>query len=655
MIITKKTFLVALFLFPILILGQSTFAPYSSHHNVEDAVKTNLENVTLSKSISTILSEDKIHPRLKFIDRYAITEALNFTPHNSGVWTILPNNDKLWRLTIKSPDAKFINLVFDKFHLPIGGLLHFYNYDKSQIIGGYTFDNNLGSESQPGGYASGIILGDEITIEYYQPKNSKDNFIFEISAINHGIKEVNIEEMIQQASNNSLSQTPGLNSSGPCQVNINCSEGTSWQTQKRGVAVFFNGTGWCTGSLVNNTSENGKPYFLTADHCLGNNDVFTNPIAAGWLFYWNYEHAGCNNSTTQPALQLTVGATIVANDDNADNLNNDFALLHLSESPVTKGYNVYFNGWDRTQSPVAGGVMIHHPRIDVKKIATYTIVPYPSQQGYTPANWDVRWVSTQNGHSVSQGGSSGSPLISSNKRVIGVNSKQNLAFGTECANASQQISTFARFHSMWDNPYSSKRRLKNWLDPSGTNRSFVNGRHFYPGSVNLVINYLESDFEMYISASVTGGTSPYKWYINGVLKGTTTSPSFSLRYRCEGGTSTIGVVANNGGSDTENYYENCSGGSHRVSVYPNPASNDLNISMLQINSNSFGETRADDISKLGDMGVEIFDFTGQKIKSEKFEFFELERKINIKDLKKGTYFIRIVAKEIDEIHQIIVQ
>ncbi len=638
------------------VLAQNTFLPYSSLHRVEDNLTKHQKNISLSKSISRTLSEDQAHPDMKYIERYAVTEELGYSPGNSGVWTELANNDKLWRLTIKSPGAKFVNLVFDKFHLPPGGLLHFYDSNKSQIIGGYTSANNLGSPSQPGGYASGIINGDEITIEYYQPKNVDQDLILDISKISHGIKPADIEGRLKAASYNSTSQQdPSLNSSGSCQVNINCSEGNNWKNEKRGVAVFFNQVSFCSGSLVNNTSENGVPYFLTADHCLGNNDVITNPNASGWVFYWNYEHSGCANNSSRPPLQSTVGATVVANDDNSDNLNNDFALLRLSESPVTKGFNVYFNGWDRTQSPSAGGVMIHHPRVDVKKIATYSVVPLPSQQGFTPANWDIRWVATQNGHSVSQGGSSGSSLISNNRRILGVLSKQNTPFGTECANASQQISTFARFHSMWDNPNSTKRRLKNWLDPSGTNRSYINGKRFYPATVNLTITYLESDFEMYISASASGGTSPYRWYINGTLRGTTTGPSFSYRYRCQGGTSTIGVISNNGGSDTESYYEDCNGRSNKTAVYPNPASSEINIVSLKKGEHTNVSSNDDSQSRYGDMVVEVLDMNGQKIMHREFKSYVSERKIDVDNLKKGIYFIRIVARELDETHQIIVE
>ena len=35
----------------------------------------------------------------------------------------------------------------------------------------------------------------------------------------------------------------------------------------------------CTGALVNNTAENGTPYFLTANHCLGNPNT--------WVYYFN--------------------------------------------------------------------------------------------------------------------------------------------------------------------------------------------------------------------------------------------------------------------------------------------------------------------------------------------------------------------------------
>ena len=154
-------------------------------------------------------------------------------------------------------------------------------------------------------------------------------------------------------------------------VNINCSEGQNWQDEKRAVArillTFPDGVGWCSGALINNTSENFSPYLLTANHCLRNYyDAVSNASAPNLIFYWDYEFSGCDNQSAEPTIKQTIGATIVAN-----NSISDFALLQLTQNPRNlTNFNPYYLGWDRSGSTGgSGGVGIHHPMGDVKKLS----------------------------------------------------------------------------------------------------------------------------------------------------------------------------------------------------------------------------------------------------------------------------------------------
>jgi len=91
--------------------------------------------------------------------------------------------------------------------------------------------------------------------------------------------------------------------------------------------------------------------------------------------------------------------------------------LELNSTPPLSR-NPYYNGWDRTSYSTAGGVNIHHPAGDAKKISTYTGTPAAATWndgtniGMTNGHWNVTFVSTTNGHGVTVGESSGSPLFS---------------------------------------------------------------------------------------------------------------------------------------------------------------------------------------------------------------------------------------------------
>ncbi len=373
----RKLTLFFFFVFSYTIVAQiqTSDEPYSLRNDIDNlSLLINRKIVTPNMSISDALAEDEIDSEYGTPPRFGLKIETNYNTNNSGIWTDLPNGDKLWRLRIKSPSAKSINLVYNAFHLPPGGMLHIYNNNKSHIIGGFTEINNKGTLENPGKFATGLVYKDEITLEYYHPTDVEQEAIISVSGVIHGYKYI---RLLKQFHENEPDEV-GFGDSGSCQVNINCTEGDNWQDEKKGVAMLLidDGRRWCTGSLVNNTAQDGTLYFLTADHCLTEDglDATGNTDASEWMFYWNYESPNCTNGPTEPIINSTTGATVRAN-----NTNSDFALFELIESPVGAMYDVYFNGWDRTTNPTQGGVGIHHPAGDIKKIATHNLVPGPGQ------------------------------------------------------------------------------------------------------------------------------------------------------------------------------------------------------------------------------------------------------------------------------------
>lgn len=366
-----------------------------------------------------------------------------------------------------------MDLVFNKFWLPDGGKLFVYNKTSGQTIGGITNEFLNGNKDNPTDFSTGMIIGDELTLEYYQPSSLKDKPIISISKIYYGYRDIPSFSNIQ---------TMNFGDSGDCQVNINCSEGQNWQKEKQAVARILvklpNGSGWCSGSLVNNTSYTFEPLFLTANHCFDNVfDAINNPNLSQWIFYWNYEFPGCNNLTTEPVIRSTTGATVRANNDVSD-----FGLLELTQDPRNlAGFTPYYLGWDRSGSSGTEGVGIHHPRGDVKKIATYNTAPTNS----TCVNnnyWMTGFIeTTPNRHSVMEPGSSGSPLINSQKKLIGqLFGPGNTTLCPEhlCGNdpGLQRVS-YGKFSISWtgNGALDSRRRLQDWLDPNGLNPQTLDG------------------------------------------------------------------------------------------------------------------------------------------------------------------------------------
>jgi lysyl endopeptidase len=434
--------------------------PYAFNNDIiaEKIQKNEKSRIALPKiEFERLLKEDNINEALGKPFRYGKSIKAAYDLNNSGEWIYLENGDRIWRLAIYCPLAKSINLSYDKFWLPEGATLYLYDRNKTSYIGGFNKRNNKGTNINPAGFATGLIFSEEIILEYYEPKQVKNEGVISISRIVYGYKDIG-EEF-------------GTYSISDCTVNINCSpEGDDWQIEKTSVAVvLMNGVG-CTGSLVNNTRENGTPYFLTADHCINHPDVnldaYFNPDASFFIFWWNYESPGCSDVPHFPPPS-TVGASVVAN-----NSQSDFALLKLMETPfdLSPAIGPWFNGWDRREIFMGPTVGIHHPGGQMKKIAIDGYYNSPLCEGN---KWRVQWHVLENGVSVLFPGSSGSPLYNNDHRVIG----QAWSVNQLPPPCKGQTAAYGKFSVSWNEGSSQRRRLKHWLDPDGSDVDLLNGTH----------------------------------------------------------------------------------------------------------------------------------------------------------------------------------
>jgi hypothetical protein len=276
--------------------------------------------------------------------------------------------------------------------------------------------------------------------------------------------------------------TPEFGSSGSCQVNAACSEGSGWVDQKNAVVRILvkigPDLGWCTGALVNNVARDCTPYLLSADHCY--QDDVTGRVTSTsdlnqWVFYFNYESATCTNPANDNGLtsHTITGCTFkAASLDTGGNSGSDFVLLKLKVSPPSS-YNPYYAGWSNINTPSASGVSIHHPNADIKKISTYTQALTSTSWAGVAADthWDVLWAATTHGHGVTEPGSSGSPIFDSNKRIVGT-----LTGGGSDCTALTDHDQYGKLSYHWtSNGSTANKRLANWLDPANTGAQTLDG------------------------------------------------------------------------------------------------------------------------------------------------------------------------------------
>lgn len=437
------SFFFALLIFQTNLLAQVSIGgtPYSFNNKVGDVVaKVEMPLVDKQK----LLEEDAKEDGKGLPFRFGSSIEVNFNLDNSGTWQTLPDGSKLWRLNIYSKGATTINLIYNDFWLPQNAKFFIYNENKSEVIGAFTNRNN----NEDGQFATGLVRGESIFLEYHEPAIVETRGIISISNVIHGYKNI-------------FSKFLGddFGGSGACNINVNCPIGAPWQNEKRAAAMILSagGTRLCSGSLVNNVRQDLKPYFLTANHCW---DSGSNT----WIIMFNYESPNC--SIIDGPLNYTVQGTTTK----ARNSASDFALM-LINSAVPDTYEVHYSGWSAIDTIASSGVGIHHPDGDIKKIS-FSYQPYEHDTwSGTPANshWRVRWNS-DGSSGVTEPGSSGSPQYDQNHRIVG-----QLHGGPSSCTASDKSDLYGKFSMSWNYGTTPATRLKDWLDPDNTGTLLMDG------------------------------------------------------------------------------------------------------------------------------------------------------------------------------------
>ncbi len=455
------------------------------------------EIVLRAPNVDQLKSEDVQSGKDGTPPRVGTSLPISASKSTAGTWTDLPDGGKLWTLKIHSHGAKALSVFFDQFYLAPGSKIFFYNENRKQVIGAFTHNNNKDN----GTFATEMIQGESIYIEYYEPKLKRGISTFHIASVGYFYEELYGLKAYKD------DNTKAVNSSDACEVNINCTPvGDDWQDEKRGVAqiTFLAGGGWylCSGTLINNTAYDATPYFLTAFHC-GAADVNDATELPQWVFKFKYESPDCNNLASEPATSSLTGCTRVA-DGNISG-GSDFFLLLLDNTP-TSAQDPYYNGWDLSGT-TSTGVGIHHPSGDIKKISTYGSIAASGSSNISGdimaanSSWTVGWVSNANGWGVTEGGSSGSPLFNSNGLQIGT-----LTGGSSYCTDQTATDIYGRMTYHWDqNAGGSAHELQPWLDPANNTTTL-------PGFDPFATAPPVVDFEGYPTTVIQGSTVDFYNY-----------------------------------------------------------------------------------------------------------------------------------------------
>ncbi len=384
-------------------------------------------------------AEDEADQKKGEAPRFGKKHMVHIGMETDGTWTSLPDGSRIWQMEIQAEEASSINLSYSHFWLPTGASFFVYAKDRSSVLGAFTEANNKGY----GGFATGLIKSDHVVLEYYEPSKVKGKGKIQISEIIQGYVDLA-----------DLSRFYG--DSGSCNEDISCSGNEDWASIAKSVAlILVDGNRICSGTLISNTNQDCTPYFLTANHCLGDLDAEADNQAANWCFMFNYISPGCEGEDG-PTDQTVCGAVVRANHHSSD-----FALLQLMEDPTE--YDVIYAGWNREEIAAEQVTCIHHPKGDVKKISQ-DFDPVVSGNFGGPVA-DTHWKIEDWDQGTTEGGSSGAPLFNQNQELIG----QLHGGSASCSGGESQGSdSYGKFSHSWNAHSSATRQLADWLDPQDT-------------------------------------------------------------------------------------------------------------------------------------------------------------------------------------------
>jgi lysyl endopeptidase len=393
--------------------------------------------------------------------RYGHEFMVDHNLSNSGSWHDLPNGDRIWRIRFASRGAKTMNFLFSDFYMPAGAKVYLYNNDRSDLLGAYDAKQN--NENRVLG--TWLVKGEDIWIEYYEPAAVAGQGKLEIFKVIHGYRTAG-----------SIAKSPddALNGSANCNYDVDCFmadiEGLKDINKKAVGLIIVDDSSFCTGALINNTSNDGTPYFLTAEHC------YSNPANWAFRFNWISPDPVCaqntNSTNTDEYYETVSGAVLRAKREASD-----FCLVEIT-ADLPDDWDLVWAGWNRSETPAESTFGIHHPSGDIMKacrdLQSPNIDNSNGQFMWEVEDWDL---------GVTEGGSSGSPLFDEEGRIIG----QLFGGIASCSGLTDNggYDVYGRLDVSWDAGSSSASRLKEWLDPLETDAVTVD---YYPPQVVYALN-----------------------------------------------------------------------------------------------------------------------------------------------------------------------
>lgn len=330
-----------------------------------------------------LLAEDALISKSEPL-RFAKSRSVNISPSTHGRWSNLSNGDRIWKLGIHCMGSFSVGLLFSSFSIPQGARLYIYSEDLSQHLGPFTKNDNRTEDEI---LVTPPIYGDKLIVEYYEPYAYRGQGSFHLQSVQHGYRDLRsmvrsdedecIETLTTNASNSHISTSVLM-------------------------MVVDNGQKIATGTLLNNTSGNSKPYLLTSRNALKGNP-------GGWVFLFDVTSHECLERNNCWSTAVCGGSPV-----SVDSIQGT-ALIALRSTPP-RNWSIFYSGWNTNMNEtVSGYKSIQHAGGFYQSISTYNgnlpTVTWNGLQTKKVVNW--------NSGGTDQA-SIGSPLFDASNNLVGV-------------------------------------------------------------------------------------------------------------------------------------------------------------------------------------------------------------------------------------------
>ena len=412
----------------------------------------------------------------------------------SGGWETTSEGARIWRMAIQSPASRGMRVEFDEFSVGAGTV---WVHDGTTVAGPYTGRGQF----DDGHFWSAAVYSGSAIVEYEPAPGTPSELQppFAIRAISHQARTA-------------LDATAATKDPADfCELDANCYP--DWQGSLSSVAqISFVDNGddvLCSGSLLSTRDNSFKPYFLTAGHCVTNEDAARTVEA-----YWTYQTPACGG--TPPAsrtasLKSTVGAHLISRLAPGEG---DFSLILLPDVPA----GTTFAGWDIADPPLLTALTgIHHPSGSWKRISFGERVGDATVDVEGTAAPGNLFLQVQWDKGRTEPGSSGSPLFSAPGVVVGSLSYGPVAAdGTVCT-INPSVDGYARFSNTYAQIHDYLEDLPaDLVTPSKAALSFTIANHAAPAAQTVqlvtqttgqVVYKLRADASWIKLSAMTGSVS----------------------------------------------------------------------------------------------------------------------------------------------------